>query len=268
MLRCESTESLLSSKSLSGNNTATTLFLVMFLAHYAKRNYRRGENEQATPKALGLLMEIVTTTLCQSKTDEFTALDCIMNVPMSKHQDRCINVSGVADERQGRNAIEAMGENYPSELRYGCNSKKYVMNCATAFEYMLRVGNVPFNILLAVAALLDDALCQGISVYHYKETDIGDTQRTRTTPQDRAKAFGRYICDVSKGVTMAMRRKKKECDMPMFVDAQDHEIDVPQGDDAYSGLLLGDSQACEGGDLVAGNPVLYKNVLREGAARL
>ena len=263
-----STDTLVSEKSLNGTNTTTTLYLVMFLAHFSKRLYKRGEKANDTPRAVEIFMSLVKTALCQAKENEFSAMECIMNIPMSKYKEPYICVSGVADERVGKNTIEAMGENYPHMLKNGCNSKQYTMHCATAFEYMIRVGNTPFNILLAVAALLDDALCQGSSVYHYKETDIGQGQRTKVTPQDRARAFGRFICAIPKGITNAMRRQKKPCDVPLFATDRTCAEDDTTGDDVYSGLLLGESQYCEGGDMVSENPVMYKNVLKEGAARL
>ena len=249
----------------SKDKGVTTLFLVLLLA--LKSQSKQGTNVAMCCQSLKLLVCLLKNTVGNSE-GSYDVFDFVFNTHFTRLGIPFAPTHLLTTNELAQKACAELGIYYPHELEGGFNSPKCVMPTVDVFMVMCRLGLVPFQVLLSLSALLDDAISLGRKVTLYEAPVRALVpKRQKVGREEKALAYFAFLNDVRKGVKASMKRPLEPPPKVMVYNNQN----PPGADLASSNTKRGatelHSQTCK--DFAATTDGYeYKNVLNLGASIL
>ena len=243
----------------------TSLFLVLLLATRAIT--KKGSDSNQSILCIKLLVCLLKGVIKQND-GAYDVLDLVYNTHFSRLCAPFVPTANLTTNEAAQKAFGELGLYYPHELDGGFNHPKCIMPTVDVFMVMCRLGLVPMSVLLACAALLDDALSLGSCVKKYEAPKRPLHQkRVKVCREEKALAFFAFLNHVRRGVKASMARPLEESEKAGVCDKEEVRpsvVDVPEGVGWSFHLMSQTSKDF----LETGPEYEYQNVLRLGAAIL
>ena len=251
---------------LKNEKGVTPLFLVMVCA--GRGMLRKGTTMPQCVQAIKVLVCLLKGVIYTHK-DAYDVFDMVMNTHFSKKGIPYVYTKDLASNEQAHKACRALGIDYPLNLCNGFNNERCLMPCMDVFMIMCLLGIVPIKMLLALAALLDDAISLGSQVKKYEAPCrplYG--KRHKVDREEKALAYFAFLNHVRRGIKASMTRPQEEGEKENVCIILDDEDDAKEASSSVPTQVPRLATQTSHDFLDKGNEYEYQNVLNLGAAIL
>ena len=236
-------------------------FVVFFLLHIIRREKKRDGADSM--RCLHLLTTMIEDCLDADRCHDWNPYSVLLNGHFSKDGDSYFRCKGLVSNKHAKSVLEDLGLPYPYNLDGGFNDRRMALDAKIMYKFLARDGALPFEVICATAALLEDALQCGACMFRYEETVRGqDDYRKKVSVLDKGVAAGRLIGAPQQGIKAACAPPVRQSSVPLLTTkANEDEEKVGAGAQGSVEMELC-SQLCVHAGATK-TPMLYKNVVEQ-----
>ena len=245
----------------------SVFFLILFLVD--KASTKQGCSITACVKAGDILAGLLKATALKVRDSDLTVLDLVMGGHLSTYGDCYYPTEGIVSNNVAEKLLPSLGVPYPHHLPGGFNSPQFTVDAECMLRLLLRVGELPYAVACAAAALVSDGLSQGEGTIDYTEsTRDPKAKRQKTNMVDKGVAFFRMLNNITKGIKHNTGRPFSEEPKPTF--SQIADAIVAKGNAVDTESFAGAMQSQQTSEVIGKAQELYqyKEVVSTGMALL
>lgn len=274
MSRVLSTSSVGSKGGSSGSNIelssdcVNALFLVWFLADVAKKSKGRCQDKAQT--AISFIIQLTECVAKGNSAPAWCPFELLFKCHFSKYGDGFVKTRGLFHDDEAKAVFGELGLVYPVTLVGTINNPAFSLAAIPLFAVMMRLGKVPFNMMCALAGLIEDGLRRRECVFVYKPTkQVPGAARASISRMDRKAAYDKFLGNTTHGIRYCMQVPEEEYDVQMPAPTIRGDLLVQETDanDSEDGSTKASTQLCPLGETPA-KKKHYRRIVEEGSLLL